>query len=322
MWTALFLGSFIVVMLSLYAGWAVHAVARGAALWPFVVGLPFAYLAFPFVFTCVWVTLGWWLRAPRPDDVELAFGQRVRLFWDEFVSLAQSAPKMVLYRLLMRDPPPAPAALPVLLLHGVGCNAGVWTGLRRHLEAAGLGPVYALSYGPPLASIDSFAPQVAAKIAQIRAATGADRVAIVCHSMGGLVARAYLRRYGGAHVQRLITIGTPHAGSLHAWMMRGMALADMRPRSAFLASLNASADHVDGVPVVSVWSWHDSMVTPQTSARLDWADNIVFAGIAHNALLNDRRVWRRVAEEIRKARDDAPTSGSPASVAQTPSARA
>ena len=30
-------------------------------------------------------------------------------------------------------------------------------------------------------------------------------------------------------MRRLITIGTPHAGSLHAWMMRGTALVDMRP---------------------------------------------------------------------------------------------
>ncbi|MFO1415442.1 MAG: alpha/beta fold hydrolase [Burkholderiales bacterium] len=302
MWTAVVLGSFIVAMVSLYAAWAWHAVAHGAALWPFVVGLPVAYLAFPFFFTCVWVTLGWWLRAPRPGEVELTFGERLRLFRDEFASLSVSAPKMVLYRLLVRDPPPAPAALPVLLLHGVGCNAGVWTGLKGYLEDEGLGPVYALSYGPPLAAIETFAPQVADKMAQIVAATGASRVVVVCHSMGGLVARAYLRRYGGAQVARLVTIGTPHAGSRHAWMMHGQSLADMRPRSEFLEAINASDEHLHGVPVVSLWSWHDSMVTPQTSSRLDWADNVVLSGIAHNALLNNREVWRRVAAEVRKAR--------------------
>ena len=302
MWTAVVLGSFIVAMVALYGGWAWHAVGHGAALWPFVVGFPLAYLAFPFLFTCVWVTLGWWLRAPRPGEVELGLRDRLRLFGGEFASLSLSAPKMVLYRFLVRDPPPAPAALPVLLLHGVGCNAGVWTGLKHHLETEALGPVYALSYGPPLAPIASFAPQVAAKIAQIVADTGATRVAIVCHSMGGLVARAYLRRYGGGHVQRLITIGTPHAGSLHAWMMHGQSLADMRPRSEFLEAINASSDHLDGVPMVSLWSWHDSMVTPQTSSSVDWADNIVLSGIAHNALLNNREVWRCVAEELRKAR--------------------
>ena len=76
-------------------------------------------------------------------------------------------------------------------------------------------------------------------------------------------------------------------------MMFGTPLAQMRPGSAFLAGLNAGAERAAGVPVVSLWSWHDSMVTPQTSSRLPWAENIVIAGVAHNALLNDRGVWDR-----------------------------
>ncbi len=110
----------------------------------------------------------------------------------------------------------------------------------------------------------------------------------------------------------------------------------MRPRSSFLAGLNGTAGSAAGVPVVSLWSWHDSMVTPQTSARLDWADNIVIAGVAHNALLDDRDVWSSSPRKSqgaasastkcrRAARVDGPkkfsTSESPASTAQTPSAR-
>jgi triacylglycerol esterase/lipase EstA (alpha/beta hydrolase family) len=205
----------------------------------------------------------------------------------------------------MPDPPPAPAELPILLLHGVGCNAGVWSGFRRHLEQRGFGPVYALSYGPPLASIEHFADQVATRIGDIADATGASQVVLVGHSMGGLVARAYLRQYGGAKVRRLITIGTPHHGSMHAWMMAGMSLAQMRPSNAWLATLNGIAD---GVPVASIWSWHDSMVTPQTSSRIEWGDNIVLAGVAHNALLDDPDVWEKTVAQI----GIAATSGSPA----------
>jgi triacylglycerol esterase/lipase EstA (alpha/beta hydrolase family) len=66
---------------------------------------------------------------------------------------------------------------------------------------------------PPGASIDDFAPQVRAAIEQLCAATGQQRVVIVGHSMGGLVARAYLRRYGAEAVARVITLGTPHQGT-------------------------------------------------------------------------------------------------------------
>jgi predicted alpha/beta hydrolase family esterase len=302
MWTAVTLAALVVAGTLGYAAWAMHAVAQGARWWPFVLGYPLVYLAVPFLFTSLWVLLGSMLRGERPAEVALSSTQRVRLFWNEFLALAQSAPRMIFYRWLMPEPPPMPADQPVLLVHGVGCNAGVWSGLRRFLDAQGLGPVYAISYGPPLASIETFAEQLAARITEIRQATGAAQVLVVGHSMGGLVARAYLRKYGGTAVRALITIGTPHRGSRLAWMMTGPALAEMRPASAFLAGLNGATERAAGVPVISLWSWHDSMVTPQVSSRLDWADNIVISGVAHNALLGDRKVWARVAEEIRKAR--------------------
>jgi triacylglycerol lipase len=302
MWTAITLALIVGGGIAAYVAIAAHMVAGGAAVWPFVLGLPFAYLAGPLFFTSVWVTMGWWMRSPRPANVVLGWKQRVRLFAGEFAALAKSAPKMIFYRLLVRDPPPAPAGLPVLLIHGVGCNAGVWFGMQRYLDGQGLGPVYALSYGPPLAPIEGFADQMAAKIAAIRAATGAKQVVLVGHSMGGLVSLAYLRRHGGASVRRLITIGTPFHGSRHAYLMFGHSLAQLRPGSKFLEDVDVRDDYPAGVPVVSLWSWHDSMVTPQLSARLDWADNIAIAGVAHNALLGDRGVWARVAAEIRKAR--------------------
>ncbi len=43
------------------------------------------------------------------------------------------------------------------------------------------------------------------------------RVVLLCHSMGGLIARHYVERLGGHEVtRRLITLGTPHRGSLAA----------------------------------------------------------------------------------------------------------
>ena len=79
---------------------------------------------------------------------------------------------------------------------------------------------------------------------------------IVAHSMGGLVARAYLRRHGGAQVARVITLGTPHHGTALANLAPGSNARQMsRPGgqpNAWLAQLAASetpqharADHLD-----------------------------------------------------------------------------
>ena len=48
------------------------------------------------------------------------------------------------------------------------------------------------------------------------AADPAAEIHIVAHSMGGLVARAALKTHAIARVRRLITVGTPHAGSFAA----------------------------------------------------------------------------------------------------------
>jgi triacylglycerol esterase/lipase EstA (alpha/beta hydrolase family) len=313
MWTATFLSAAVVLGCAVYGTWAFHCVALGVPLWPFVVGVPFAFLAPPLAFTVLWFTLAWWFGTPRPANIRLTPRQRVTMFAREFWALARSIPRMIFYRWVMPAPTPAPAALPIVLLHGVGCNRGVWAGFRNHFAARGVHPMYALSYGPPLHSIEVFADQLAGLIATIEAATGAGQVMLICHSMGGLVARAYLRRYGAAKVRRLVTIGTPHHGSMHAWLMFGTSLAQLRPGNAWLAELNR--DETSGgdargpaTTTVSIWSWHDSMVSPPPSSRIAWGENVVLTGVAHNALLDDPEVWAQADAQIRLAA----TSGFPA----------
>jgi triacylglycerol esterase/lipase EstA (alpha/beta hydrolase family) len=124
---------------------------------------------------------------------------------------------------------------------------------------------------------------------------------IVSHSMGGLVTRAYLRKYGSAKIARVVTIGAPHHGSVHAWLFVGTSLAQMRPGNAWLDALDR--EPLDpALRFVTLWSWHDSMVAPQTSSELPGAVDVTLTGIGHNALLGDRAVLAFVADEIRAAR--------------------
>ena len=269
-------------------------------MWLFLGGLPAIYLGAVAFFVAWYFILAWVFRSRRPRDVSIGPWGTLKLIWYEYWTLAGAAFRMLLYRVLVPEPAPAPARLPVLLLHGVLCNAGVWARTVRFLRTAGVGPVYALSYGPPLASIELFADQVAARIDEIRAATGAAQMVIVTHSMGGLVALAYVRRHGSAHVRRLVTIAAPYRGSVHARLMFGTSLGQLRPGNAWLGEL-APRVPAGGPPVVSIWSWHDSMVAPQTSSRLDGARNIELVGIGHNALLRDRQVMQCVLDEYREA---------------------
>ena len=304
MTTAVSLWVVYVGAIALYASAAATGIANGASPWWYVAGVPLVYLGIIGSITLVWFVIAWIFRARRPKEMRIGLGATVRLFWSEMWAIAASSRRMALYRLLPGDPTPGPARAPVLLLHGVLCNAGSMHALRSGLLARGIERVYTLSYGPPLASIDSFVDAVATKICAILAATGAHRVAIVGHSMGGLVARAYLRRHGHAKVSAVVTIGTPHRGSVHAWLFPGASLGQLRPSNAWLGELNR--DHPgNSARIVSIWSWHDSMVAPQTNCVLDGAKNIALAGIGHNALIADERVYDLVAAELKRIAQEA-----------------
>lgn len=295
--TALLLLALLVGGGSAYALWAAHFVARGVPAWWFILGAPIAYLAPVLLLVSVWFGVAWVWRTPRPAHAQLDAAGSLRLFFGEVLAVAISWPLIALHRLFIRDRVPADARAHVILVHGVLVNDGVWFALRRHLGQRGIA-VHTINYGPPHADIERFADQLAAKVEAVRRGAHADRVALVCHSMGGLVARAYVRRHGAARIDRIITVGTPHHGSVLAHMAPGRCLAQLRPGNEWLAELNRDEASAYPVPITSIWSRHDSMVAPQASAKLVCAENIALPGIGHNALLDDPRVMELVARTI------------------------
>jgi pimeloyl-ACP methyl ester carboxylesterase len=299
--TALFLQIVLVAGVSAYVGWAAHEIALGAAVWGFVAAAPIIYFAPAIALVTLWSVFTWIWRTPRPPEARIGPIATVRLFLTEIWTLGVSWPLMALHRFLMRDPRAVSSMHPVLLIHGVMVNDGVWFFSRRWLERRGIAPIYSMAYGPPFADIEHFAEQLAGKIDGVCAATDAKQVVLVCHSMGGLVARAYLRRFGASRVAKLVTIGTPHHGSVLAWGLPGRSLEQMRPGNAWLAELNRDERAPAPVPITSIWSRHDSMVAPQASSELACATNLAVSGIGHNALLIDRDVIERVAREIAPA---------------------
>ena len=303
--TAFLLLVALAVGISAYVGWAVREIAHGDAVWGFVVAAPIVYFAPAILLVSVWFVLTWIWRTPRPPEARIGPMATVRLFLIEVWTLGASWPLMAFHRLFMRDPPANRSTHPVLLVHGVLVNDGVWFPLRRGLERRGITPIYTMNYGPPLADIEGFADQLRAKIDQICGSTGANQVILVGHSMGGLVARAYLRRFGASRVEKLVTMGTPHHGSLLAWGFPGRDLEQMRPGSEWLSELNRQESEPAPVPITSIWSRHDSMVAPQASSQLACAHNVPVIGVGHNAMLIDEDVIERLAREVGAARASA-----------------
>lgn len=199
---------------------------------------------------------------------------------------------------------PGGRGMPVLLLHGYVCNSGYWAQLSAALRRAGVSHA-ALDLEPLGAGIDEYLPSVHAALERLRAATGASRVIIVAHSMGGLVARAYLRRYGDAAVARVITLGTPHQGTLLASFGPGRNARQMRHGSPWLADLAASEANLQRSMFTSIFSVHDNIVAPQDSSRLSGAHLVECGAIGHVALGRHPLILRSVLDEIAASTIDA-----------------
>jgi pimeloyl-ACP methyl ester carboxylesterase len=242
--------------------------------------------------------------SPTPDEFRLGLLGRLRLFGEEFgASMLHSSwimPRASAWRRIYPDS----SAPPVLLLHGYGCNSGYWAFLTPLLDAAHVSYA-ALDLEPMGGDIDGYVPLVERAAAELLAATGAGQLAIVAHSMGGLVARAWLRAHGPARVARIITLGTPHHGTSLASRAPGANARQMR-RSAgpqpgageWLRALDGSEDMQARALITSIYTHHDNIVAPQTSSHLPGARNIAFGGIGHVALGSNRRVLAQVMLEL------------------------
>lgn len=193
----------------------------------------------------------------------------------------------------------APALPPILLLHGLWNNAGVWHPFVQAFRRRGFRRLFSYTYGPPWSGIEQFADAVAVEIEAICARCAADRIVVVAHSMGGLVARAYLRRYGADRVDRLITLATPHRGSALAHLAFGVCGQQLRPESDWIRAWESLPPIA--VPCASIYSEHDNLVSPQSSPELPGARWIAVRGLGHNAFHYSRAVLHLVLTEVGRA---------------------
>lgn len=188
---------------------------------------------------------------------------------------------------------------PVLLVPGYMCNRGLWWWLRRRLRAAGHA-VATVTLETPISDIDRLADGLGRRIDALLAETGADRVVLVTHSMGGLVARALLARPGAAErVAHFVTIGGPHHGTVLAPLGWGRNAAQMRVDSVWLAALN----RVERPPVPTrvVRSDGDTIVVPPVSSRLDGVEEVVLPAIGHLSMVLSPRVADLLLADLAEA---------------------
>src|SRR6478735_4395653 len=180
------------------------------------------------------------------------------------------------------------AGTPILLVHGMADNRSVFTLLRLGLRRRGFGHMTTMNYSILTGDVRVAAAQLAEEIEAIVAETGYERIHVVGHSMGGLIARYYVTRLGGdERVHTLVTLGTPHQGTYTAYGWHNQLTRQLRPGSGLMRELDQPVPDCRTRFVV-YWSDLDQMVFPQRNAALNHPDlqahNIDLHGVGHMSL--------------------------------------
>jgi triacylglycerol lipase len=240
------------------------------------------------------------VRHSRRRDWLVAYVREAGLSISEFYWLMP-------FRAGFRVPAPlAPVqALPIILIHGYGCNRGLWLPAAHWFAAHGY-RVSAISLAPLHCRIDEYVPAVAAEVARVRTATGAAQVALVGHSMGGLVARAYLReceaRGEDPALAALVTLGTPHCGTHIAQIGVGENARQMRYQSPWVQQLGHRQSS-RAVTASAICSLQDNIVSRPFEQRLPVAGarTILVRRQGHMSLAASRRILAIVDRILRRA---------------------
>jgi triacylglycerol lipase len=187
----------------------------------------------------------------------------------------------------------------VVFVHGYGAAGEVFEPMRAHVEEKLRVATSHFTYK----SMWSFAKVTNGLASRVDAlAARGNQIDIVGHSLGGLLSRWYVQEMGGhAHVSRLITLATPHAGTGSAAIAVGPMRHVLMPGGAIIKRLAAGRDRASNVAHTAFVAGRDLMVTPPASAAaLERAEVRWFEDLGHNALLYDDAVFDAVTSALHR----------------------
>jgi len=173
---------------------------------------------------------------------------------------------------------------PIIFVHGYFQNRADFVFLARAMRRAKIGPLFGFNYDwrKPIAVS---AERLASFVEGVCRETGQPQVAIVAHSLGGVVSLEYAETPAGrARVERCVTIASPHAGVRWRGFALGTSARELRATSEYMRTNMSRA-----VPIraLSIYSSHDNIVHPfSTSAlKLRGGEDQLVDGVGHLGIL-------------------------------------
>jgi triacylglycerol lipase len=198
-------------------------------------------------------------------------------------------------------PAAASAHDPILFVHGWNGDTSTWTTMISRFQADGwtTSELNNWSYNWHQSNATT-ASDISTKVNSILAATGAAKVDIISHSMGGLSSRYYIRNLGGDQkVDDWVSLGGPNHGTDTANFCFDPSCVEMRQGSSFLKALNQGDETPGAVNYGTWWSPCDEVVNPDSSVLLSGATNTQTPCLEHTQLHEDAGVYGQVRDFVR-----------------------
>ena len=187
---------------------------------------------------------------------------------------------------------------PILFVHGWNSSASTFNTMVGRFQAAGYtsNQLMAITYNSNTSN-RTIAGQVQTAVNDLRARTGAAKVDIVSHSMGGLSTRSYLKERGGtALVDDWVSLAGPNHGTntAYACYLFSRGCRDMIPNSDLLVALNSGDETPGSTNYGTYWSNSDDVINPDNSTVLTGATNTFAGSIEHSDFLSRSDVFTMV----------------------------
>ncbi|CAL9442750.1 MULTISPECIES: esterase/lipase family protein [Streptomyces] len=193
-----------------------------------------------------------------------------------------------------------PGSNPILFVHGWNSSGSTWNTMAERFRADGwpAGHLRQWSYNTSQSNATT-AQQLATEVDRLLAATGASKVDVITHSMGGLSSRYYAKNLGGAaKIDAWVSLGGPNHGTDTANWCFQTSCSEMRIGSAFLNSLNSGDETPGSARYSTWWSPCDTVINPDSSVALSGAVNTRTACLSHSGLLSDATVYGQVRDTV------------------------
>lgn len=202
---------------------------------------------------------------------------------------------------------PAPASAeppgrePILFVHGLFGSPDNFDTMSLRLRLRGYAADELVSFGyDSTGSLTTAAEEFADEVRRVLADTGAQRVDVVTHSLGGLPSRWYVRFLGGTDtVDDWVSLGGPNLGGEPGTCPApGSVACEQATRgSAFATALNAGDPTPAPVSHTTFSSRCDTVVDDAWTV-LAGADNVDAGCVSHVNLVSDRGVFDGVLRAV------------------------